>query len=121
MFLIYRHVSKDNLAEGQAWRDSSRQRNNTELPSILSNRLERQLLLKLLAMNSNVLSDDFKPEDLAETEKAFRASFILPIGSLSFEARGKLNEDQGCVICGQPSKSRCTQCQSVYYCSKGMF
>lgn len=80
--------------------------------------LEQKLLLKLLSMNGKALSPSYTPEKDA-IEQHFRASFLLPLGPLSYQDIGKLNNDPGCVLCGQKALVRCRQCMSVVYCGAG--
>ena len=56
--------------------------------------LEQKLLLKLLSMNGKALSPSYTPEKDA-IEQHFRASFLLPLGPLSYQDIGKLNNDPG--------------------------
>ena len=77
--------------------------------------LEQKLLLRFLAMNGKVLSPACTPEkDIIEQN--FRTSFPLPLGPLSYQDIGKLNDDPGCVLCGQKPLVQCRQCISVLRC-----
>lgn len=80
--------------------------------------LQQKALLRLLEFNSKYVPANFKP-DRSTLETDFKASFIFPVGPLSFEALGKLNLDTGCAICGNKTAKKCGQCHSVGYCSPG--
>jgi hypothetical protein len=55
------------------------------------------------------------------SEKNFSVSFLLPLGPLDFEDIGRFNLDMGCAVCGNKITKRCSGCQSVTYCSAGMY
>ncbi|KAL4244338.1 MYND-type zinc finger protein samB [Abortiporus biennis] len=78
--------------------------------------LERKLLLKVLAINARHLPKDFQPER-SMLEEDFKVSFLLPFGPLTLMDVAKLVADFGCAVCGKKTTSRCSQCQSVSYCS----
>lgn len=82
--------------------------------------LEQSLFLTLLKRNSKYLDASYKPKTLP-CEEGFNVSFILPVGSLSFEDVGKLNSNLGCKVCGKKTTSRCSGCQNESYCSAGLF
>ncbi|KAI1792753.1 hypothetical protein LXA43DRAFT_314162 [Ganoderma leucocontextum] len=84
--------------------------------TICASPLEAKLILKLLDMNAKLLSPHY--QYLRDTfEEQFQVSVLLPIGPLGFHELGKLSNDPGCAVCGKERKSRCSQCQSVSYCS----
>lgn len=119
ILLIYQHLTKHDAMEGLAWIHSVEERGYSGVPNIYGTQLERQLLLKLLSMNSKLLPPNFEPEKI-DTEKNFRASFLIPIGPLPLKDFAGLNADRGCNLCGKPSSKRCSDCQSVSYCSQGI-
>ncbi|KAL1661906.1 hypothetical protein GGF50DRAFT_104764 [Schizophyllum commune] len=78
---------------------------------------EQALLRKLLFINSEKVSPDFKPQR-EEYEKNFQSSFLLPVRVLSQVDIGKLTSDTGCAVCGNKTTSRCTGCLSIAYCGQ---
>ncbi|KAJ3542900.1 hypothetical protein NM688_g5923 [Phlebia brevispora] len=92
------------------------QRRDGGIPSISATEVELKMLAELLAVNEKTLPSNVKLKKSAE-EDGFKASFLLPLGPLTFEDIGKLNKDYGCAVCGAPAEKRCSQCQSVTYCS----
>jgi hypothetical protein len=82
--------------------------------------LERDMLAKLLLLNSKRLSSDYNPER-QKNEDSFRLSFLLPLGPISMQDLGKLTNNSGCAVCGDTHKPlrRCADCQSISYCSQG--
>ena len=91
-----------------------------EIPMLRMSVLEQMLLFNILEQNSKRVSRDFKPS-LDLSEKDFKTSFILPLNPLNQEARGSLTRNLGCKICEKPSKSKCSRCQAVEYCGRGIF
>ncbi|KAI0752552.1 hypothetical protein C8Q80DRAFT_460968 [Daedaleopsis nitida] len=77
--------------------------------------LEQKVVHKLLKANAHLLPSDFAVQRHPD-EEHFKLSVLLPVGPLDFDALAKLNEKQGCVLCGKKTTSRCSQCQSVSYC-----
>lgn len=106
--------------EGLQWLKQMRDKHNKNgyLVNIKATPLEQKLLLRLLAINGKLLSQTYKPKK-ESTEQSFKASFLLPLGPLSYDDISKLNSDPGCVLCGKKTTSRCSQCQSVAYCGSG--
>ena len=88
--------------------------------TIVASPLEAKLILKLLEVNSKLLSPHYQPPR-DKSEEEFKLSILLPIGPLGFYELGRLSNDPGCAVCGKERKSRCSQCQSVSYCSVGTF
>ena len=80
--------------EGLQWLKQMQQMhgNSGYLMNIKSTPLEQKLLLKLLAINGKLLSQTYQPTK-ASTEQNFKVSFLLPLGPLSYEDVGKLNND----------------------------
>ncbi|TDL26562.1 hypothetical protein BD410DRAFT_763795 [Rickenella mellea] len=78
---------------------------------------EQNMLLKLLDMNSKRLVPEYDTPRIP-VEKEFKISFLLPICPLSQGDIGTLTHDTGCVICGTTTKTECSRCHSVRYCSR---
>ncbi|KAI8996668.1 hypothetical protein BD414DRAFT_434731 [Trametes punicea] len=118
--LLYRPFSQQNAIEGARWCQLQVEKNPRNVGGVGANvtatLLEQKLLLKLLSMNARLLPPDFKFEK-QQYEEHYRASVLLPVGPLGFEAIGKLNSNTGCATCGEHAGRRCGQCQSVSYCS----
>jgi len=87
------------------------------LHQIKATEQEQTLLLKLLTLNAKHLSPSYKPKR-DRSESSFKLSFLLPLGPLTQLDIGKLNSDFGCIVCGNKTVSRCSQCLSVSYCGK---
>lgn len=85
--------------------------------------LERCTLLRLLEKNTKRL--DPKYHEIASTKEmkrlGFRPSFLLPLCPINMRNLGSLAKDSGCEVCGKKNTSRCVQCMSVVYCSKGVY
>ena len=81
--------------------------------------LEQKLLLKTLEGNKKRLTLDYRPK-LLPYEEDFELSFLLPISPLNMVSIGALTSNIGCVVCGEKTKSKCSQCHSASYCGKGM-
>ncbi|EEB96698.1 hypothetical protein MPER_04124, partial [Moniliophthora perniciosa FA553] len=93
--------------------DSSRQ-----LPQITATPEEQDLFLSILNVNSRRLASSYKPSR-KKSEQKFMLSFLLPMGPLSQEDLGKLTSNaSGCIICGNKTTSKCSQCLSVEYCGR---
>ncbi|KAI0370797.1 hypothetical protein BV20DRAFT_994690 [Pilatotrama ljubarskyi] len=118
--LLYRPFSRENAMEGARWyhyQAYTNPRNTSNVGiTIKATPLEQKVLLKLFSINAKLLPQDFVPEK-QQHEEHYRASVLLPVGPLGFEAIGKLNNISGCAICGKRSGLRCGQCQSASYCS----
>lgn len=114
--VLYHSVTKENILSGVQWLQAQMDKRGPSV-EIKATELEQKLILKLLALNSKYLSNDYKP-DREPAEPAYKLSFFLPVGPLSLEDIGKLNADTGCALCGRRTSSRCSQCQSVSYCGK---
>ncbi|KAI1792756.1 hypothetical protein LXA43DRAFT_1093398 [Ganoderma leucocontextum] len=91
---------------------------NRTVASINASLLELKLMLKLLDMNTALISPHYQPPQ-TELEAPFYVSILLPIGPLGFREIDRLGNDPGCVVCGNEPKARCWQCQTVSYCSTG--
>ncbi|KAJ6558178.1 hypothetical protein B0H19DRAFT_1070727 [Mycena capillaripes] len=54
---------------------------------------------------------------MASTESlAFTLSFLLPVGPLGSQEMAKCNTNNGCSVCGEPAKHKCSRCGAVRYC-----
>ena len=122
LIVIYIPVDRTELTPVMLWLQEHRFRPGGSIfipVTVRATPLEQALLLTLLDQNAKHLAASYKP-DLLWSEKAFKLSFILPLGPLTFEDIGKLNSDPGCKVCGNKSTSRCSGCQSESYCSAGL-
>ena len=79
--------------------------------------LERRALLRLFGRNAKKLHEKYHTTE----ESSYDKSFVLPLCPLNMQTLGKLTVNTGCEVCGKKDVSRCLQCLSVVYCSKGMF
>ncbi|KAK7052835.1 hypothetical protein VNI00_004154 [Paramarasmius palmivorus] len=86
-------------------------------PRIYCTAQEQQLLLSILNQNSKRLSSDYQPKRW-KSESKFMLSFLLPVGPISQDDIGKLSNHSGCVLCGNKTTSKCSQCLSVEYCGR---
>ncbi|KAI0767665.1 hypothetical protein C8Q74DRAFT_1204403 [Fomes fomentarius] len=121
--LLYRIYTRADGLEGIKWcqyqyNKVDQRPGDNDIRTIMTTPLEFKLLQELLAMNAKLLPLEYKPRKDLYEEK-FRVSVLLPVGPLTFEALGSLNNDTGCVICGKERTSRCSQCQCVSYCGAG--
>ena len=95
----------------------------------------------LLAVNYDIRAtedDDGKGSEVVVSPDAFRIfrillesnaerlgskianrSFLVPINVLVGREFSSLGKDVGCIVCGDPSDSRCSRCQVVSYCGRG--
>ncbi|KAF9038698.1 hypothetical protein BJ165DRAFT_1531754 [Panaeolus papilionaceus] len=86
-------------------------------PTVVISELERKVLLALWDHNSQRLTVDHRKK-AARKPGNFKASFVLPLGSIGMRELGSLSKNTGCVVCGQPhARARCDKCLSVVYCS----
>ncbi|KAF7305392.1 hypothetical protein HMN09_00791500 [Mycena chlorophos] len=70
---------------------------------------EQELLLRLLKQNSKRLAKSYQPLHRS-TESSFTLSFLLPVGPLTAKDHAKYNTNNGCIVCGEPAKSKCSRC-----------
>ncbi|KZT32878.1 hypothetical protein SISSUDRAFT_1132898 [Sistotremastrum suecicum HHB10207 ss-3] len=83
--------------------------------SILASQSEQRILLKLLALNAARIHPAYRvSRELFE--EGFGVSFLIPTGPLTMKDRASLNEDTGCVVCGNKTTKRCAGCELVKYC-----
>ena len=120
--MLYRAFDRATVLEAIKWiqKQGGRNLGSLDRTIISASPLEAKLLLKLLEVNSKLLSPHYKPAR-DSSEKEFKVSILLPIGPLGFAELGRLSNDPGCAVCGKERKSRCSQCQSASYCSVGAF
>ncbi|KAJ7666874.1 hypothetical protein DFH06DRAFT_1086032 [Mycena polygramma] len=85
------------------------------MTTITATAQEQHLLLRLLNQNKKRLSSAYKPKRPA-TETSFTLSFLLPVGPLRMKDMAKLSANNGCSICGDPAKQKCSRCGVVRYC-----
>ncbi|KAJ6531444.1 hypothetical protein DFH09DRAFT_1326597 [Mycena vulgaris] len=85
------------------------------MPQIFATPKEQHLFMRLLQRNSERLPASYKP-DSTPLEREFTPSFILPVGPLSGKDVAKLNNNDGCSMCGDPAKSKCSRCNVKRYC-----
>ncbi len=122
--VLYRAFNRATVFEALKWirtqadRDGTKGRMNRT--TICASPLEAKLIMKLLDVNAKLLSPHYRPPR-DSFEEGFQVSILLPIGPLGFAELGRLSNDPGCAVCGKERKSRCSQCQSVSYCSVGMY
>ena len=118
--LLYRYETRASGLRGAQWCQHMQHKYGPPQGglNIQATPLEQKLLLKLLAMNGKTLLSSYAPAKDA-IEQNFRASFLLPLGPLSYQDIGKLNNDPGCILCGKRAPVRCRQCMSVVYCGSG--
>ncbi|VDB84565.1 unnamed protein product [Peniophora sp. CBMAI 1063] len=76
---------------------------------------EQALLRRLLYLNSTKLSPAYETT-LAADQRAFKRSFILPIGPLDEAQIGKLTSNTGCAVCGASQTKACSACHCERYC-----
>ncbi|PPQ82019.1 hypothetical protein CVT24_009878 [Panaeolus cyanescens] len=87
-------------------------------PVVVISELERKVLLALWDHNGNRLAT-VHHKKVARKAGDYKASFVLPLGSIGMRELGSLSKNTGCVICGQAnSPLRCDKCLSVIYCSE---
>ncbi|KAI0752538.1 hypothetical protein C8Q80DRAFT_1117939 [Daedaleopsis nitida] len=116
--VLYRFIDRSSATEGVQW--ILRQSANASVVAngglfINATPLEQKVVLKVLKSNAHLVPPDFVV-DRQPGEERYKVSVLLPVGPLDFDVLAKLNEKQGCVICGKRTTSRCAQCQSVSYC-----
>ncbi|KAI0356850.1 hypothetical protein OH77DRAFT_1477050 [Trametes cingulata] len=118
--LLYRKVSSGNAVDAARWCQHQMRSNPVNVPgagvSINATELVQKLLLKLLDMNKKLLPSHYNPRR-GRYEEQFRASVLLPLGPLEYEAISRISGTTGCAVCGARRVFRCKQCQTVQYCS----
>ncbi|KAJ7764899.1 hypothetical protein B0H16DRAFT_1413785 [Mycena metata] len=117
LIVVFQHDVKDNLSPGSfAWISSYvSSGSGSPLVTITATVQEQHLLLRILNNNKKRLSSSYKPKR-APTESSFSLSFLIPVGPLGAQDMAKLNANNGCSICGEPAKQKCSRCGAVRYC-----
>ncbi|KAF7329219.1 MYND-type domain-containing protein [Mycena kentingensis (nom. inval.)] len=116
LVVLYRHdVSDSGSLPGEtlAWMEGHMGRLGRNVTATLK---EQEMLLRILKLNSKRLAKSYKPSRAA-TESSFTLSFLLPIGPLTAKDTAKFNTNNGCSVCGDPAKSKCSRCAVMRYCS----
>ncbi|KAJ7302330.1 hypothetical protein DFH08DRAFT_1089806 [Mycena albidolilacea] len=78
---------------------------------------EQHLLLRILNHNKKRVVSSYNP-NRAPAEASFTLSFLLPIGPLGAQEMAKYNANNGCSVCGEPAKRKCSRCGAVRYCDE---
>ncbi|KAF7290760.1 MYND-type domain-containing protein [Mycena indigotica] len=113
--LLYRHDVRSTVSqEAIAWLRDNRDEGRS-MATVTATLKEQELLLRLLKQNSRRIAKKYQPKRLS-TESAFTCSFILPVGPLTAKDTAKYSANNGCTICGEPAKSKCSRCGVVRYC-----
>ncbi|KAF7329239.1 MYND-type domain-containing protein [Mycena kentingensis (nom. inval.)] len=117
LVVFYRHdvAGSASLMETVAW---VQDHVNADRPihNVTATLSEQEMLLRVLKQNSKRLAKSYRPNRTA-TESGFTLSFLLPIGPLTAKDMAKLNANNGCTVCGDPAKSKCSRCAVMRYCS----
>ncbi|KAJ6510595.1 hypothetical protein C8R45DRAFT_964605 [Mycena sanguinolenta] len=118
LIVVFQHDVKDALSPGSfEWISSyvSGSAGHNAMINVTATPQEQQLLLRLLNQNKKRLISSYKPKR-ATTESSFTLSFLLPVGPLAEEEMAKYNTNNGCAVCGEPAKQKCSRCSAVRYC-----
>ncbi|KAJ7186897.1 hypothetical protein C8R46DRAFT_1058361 [Mycena filopes] len=117
VFVVFQHDRQDALSRGSFDWISSYVSSETPvaMANITATVQEQHLLLRLLNNNKKRLASSYKPKR-ASTESSFSLSFLLPVGPLGAHDMAKFNANNGCSICGEPAKQKCSRCGAVRYC-----
>ncbi|KAJ7280188.1 hypothetical protein C8J57DRAFT_120655 [Mycena rebaudengoi] len=118
LILVFSHDVEDALSPASfEWISSYVSAGTaTTMLNIRATVSEQQLLLRLLHQNSKRIATTYKPKQRAATESAFTLSFLLPVGPLGAQEMAKYNTNNGCSVCGDPAKQKCSRCSAVRYC-----
>ncbi|KAI0074273.1 hypothetical protein K474DRAFT_1677252 [Panus rudis PR-1116 ss-1] len=123
ILLLYHPISDRNSGPGAEWIAEKvrtlpkiNAQGEVKIMRINATPLEQKLLLRILNFNAKYVPSEYKA-DKTTAESPFTTSFIIPVAPLSFKELGELNQDTGCVVCGEKRTKTCSQCQSVSYCS----
>ncbi|KAG8846385.1 hypothetical protein FRB96_001998 [Tulasnella sp. 330] len=107
--VLYVHGTKEN-PQGVDWVQYQVQSGTANaLVGVTCTMMEQQLLLRILDVNSKRIPAHYKPRR-GPREQNFTPSFILPVGPLESKDLGRLNINNGCVVCGKPADKRCAGC-----------
>ncbi|KAJ7117892.1 hypothetical protein C8R43DRAFT_100471 [Mycena crocata] len=117
LIVVFQHDVKDSLSRGSFEWISSYVCSDTPtaMANVTATVNEQHLLLRLLKQNSKRLVGSYKPKR-ASTETSFTLSFLLPVGPLGAQEMAKYNTNNGCSVCGDPAKQKCSRCGAVRYC-----
>ncbi|KAJ7471965.1 hypothetical protein FB451DRAFT_1090161, partial [Mycena latifolia] len=117
LIVVFQHDLKDRLSRASFdWISSYvSSKTPTAMANITATVQEQHLLLRLLNQNSKRLVPSYKPKR-APTETSFTLSFLLPVGPLGAQEMAKYNTNNGCSVCGDPAKQKCSRCGAVRYC-----
>ncbi|KAJ6608522.1 hypothetical protein B0H10DRAFT_1815742 [Mycena sp. CBHHK59/15] len=69
---------------------------------------EQHLLMRLLQRNSERLPASYNPQR-TNLERSFVPSFLIPVGPLGGKEIARFNINNGCSVCGDPAKSKCSR------------
>ncbi|KAF7361421.1 MYND-type domain-containing protein [Mycena sanguinolenta] len=120
VIVVFHHDLEDALSRGSFdWISSyvtgSAGHSASAMLNVTATVQEQLLLLRLLNQNKKRLVSSYKPKR-ASTESSFTLSFLLPVGPLGEEEIVKYNTNNGCSVCGEPAKQKCSRCSAVRYC-----
>nr|GAT49634.1 predicted protein [Mycena chlorophos] len=115
LLLLYHHDVRNNVSKDTiAWmRDNID--NERSMVKVTATLKEQELLLRLLQQNSKRIAKTYRAKRRS-TESSFTLSFLLPVGPLTARDTAKYNTNNGCTVCGEPAKSKCSRCGAVRYC-----
>ncbi|KAJ6632517.1 hypothetical protein B0H10DRAFT_1772243 [Mycena sp. CBHHK59/15] len=117
LVVVFQHDLKNSLSRGSFdWISSHiSSQTPTVMVNITATVEEQLLLLRLLNQNSKRLASSYKPKR-APAESSFTLSFLLPVGPLGAYEMAKYNTNNGCSVCGDPAKQKCSRCSAIRYC-----
>jgi hypothetical protein len=126
LLVLYKHYLEDDvLTSGLEWLQNCFGSDDEHPVAVESTISEQHLLLRLLESNSKRVLCSFE-RPLESTEQIFSLSFLLPVATISSEtAQNAMNSDletfDACAVCGERTKSYCSGCHAIYYCTPGKF
>ncbi|KAF7361426.1 MYND-type domain-containing protein [Mycena sanguinolenta] len=118
LIVVFEHNLEEALSPGSfEWISSyvSGSADHSTMFNVTATVQEQQLLLRLLNQNKKRLVSSYRPKR-AITESSFTLSFLLPVGPLGTQEMAKYNTNNGCSVCGEPAKQKCSRCSTVRYC-----
>ncbi|KAJ7747644.1 hypothetical protein DFH07DRAFT_575751 [Mycena maculata] len=117
LIVVFQHNVEDSLSRGSFdWISGYVSAGTAQtMINITATVQEQHLLLRLLNSNSKRLASSYIPK-CASTESSFTLSFLLPVGPLGALDMAKYNTNNGCSVCGDPAKQKCSRCGAVRYC-----
>ncbi|VDB84567.1 unnamed protein product [Peniophora sp. CBMAI 1063] len=83
---------------------------------LVCNLQELALIHHLLQLNSSNVAPEYE-FSLAPDQRAFRRSFIIPLGPLDALQVAKVTHNPGCAVCGSAAVKTCSGCKIERYCS----